>query len=68
LPAQKSAARLTRRAGRALWPSQRHKVTSGDIEVGSPVELIVLACKSNALRCRMLGSAREVTLRTAVRH
>jgi tetratricopeptide (TPR) repeat protein len=31
------------------------------------VELIVLACKSNALRCRLLGTTREVTLRTAVR-
>jgi tetratricopeptide (TPR) repeat protein len=28
---------------------------------------VVLACKSNALRCRLLGSTREVTLRTAVR-
>jgi hypothetical protein len=27
----------------------------------------VLACKSNALRCRLLGTSREVTLRTAVR-
>jgi tetratricopeptide (TPR) repeat protein len=27
----------------------------------------VLACKSNALRCRLLGSSLEVTLRTAVR-
>ena len=37
------------------------------MSVGSPVELIVLACKSNALRCRLLGTAREITLRTAVR-
>jgi hypothetical protein len=44
-----------------------HKVEGDDIVVGSPVDLIVLACKSNALRCRLLGSAREVTLRTAVR-
>lgn len=48
-------------------PAARHKVTNDDIAVGSPVELIVLACKSNALRCRLLGTAREVTLRTAVR-
>jgi hypothetical protein len=44
-----------------------HKVEDEDIVVGRPVELVVLACKSNALRCRLLGSAREVTLRTAVR-
>jgi hypothetical protein len=48
-------------------PAARHKVASDDIAVGSPVDLIVLACKSNALRCRLLGTAREVTLRTAVR-
>lgn len=48
-------------------PAARHKVTGDDIAVGSPVELIVLACKSNALRCRLLGTAREVTLRTAIR-
>lgn len=44
-----------------------HKVEGDDIAVGQPVALLVLACKSNALRCRLLGSAREVTLRTAVR-
>lgn len=44
-----------------------HKVASEDIVIGKSVELIVLACKSNALRCRLLGTAREVTLRTAVR-
>lgn len=48
-------------------PGSRHKVASEDISVGTSVELIVLACKSNALRCRMLGTAREITLRTAVR-
>lgn len=44
-----------------------HKVEGDDIVVGTPVDLLVLACKSNALRCRLLSSAREVTLRTAVR-
>lgn len=48
-------------------PARPHKVGSEDITVGKPVELIVLACKSNALRCRLLGTTREVTLRTAVR-
>ncbi len=48
----------------ALHP---HKVEADDLVVGRPVELVVLACKSNALRCRLLGSTREVTLRTAVR-
>ena len=49
-------------------PARPHKVGNEDIAVGEPIELIVLACKSNALRCRLLGSAREVTLRTAVRN
>jgi hypothetical protein len=48
--------------------SHAHKVESDDIVVGRPVDLVVLACKSNALRCRLLGSTREVTLRTAVRN
>ncbi|MBN2191334.1 MAG: hypothetical protein JW751_00840 [Polyangiaceae bacterium] len=47
--------------------ARSHKVEGDDIVVGKPVDLLVLACKSNALRCRLLGSAREVTLRTAVR-
>lgn len=42
------------------------KVATNDIVIGEPVELIVLACKSNAIRCRLLGTAREITLRTAV--
>jgi hypothetical protein len=44
-----------------------HKAEVDDIVVGRPIELVVLACKSSALRCRLLGSAREITLRTAVR-
>jgi hypothetical protein len=44
-----------------------HKVRADDISLGRPVDLVVLACKSSALRCRLLGTAREVTLRTAVR-
>jgi hypothetical protein len=49
-------------------PPARHKVANDDIAVGSPVDLIVLACKSNALRCRLVGTTRELTLRTAVRN
>lgn len=47
--------------------ARAHKVEADDIVVGRPVDLVVLACKTNALRCRLIGSAREVTLRTAVR-
>lgn len=48
-------------------PVQAHKVSREDIAIGRPTELVVLACKSSALRCRLLGTARELTLRTAVR-
>lgn len=51
----------------AIDVARPHKGEGDDIVVGEPVDLLVLACKSNALRCRLLGSAREVTLRTAVR-
>jgi len=51
----------------SAMPAARHKIASDDLTVGSPVELIVLACTSNALRCRLRGTAREVTLRIAVR-
>jgi hypothetical protein len=37
------------------------------IRLGEPVELIVLACRINVLRCRLPGTAREIVLRTAVR-
>jgi len=48
-------------------PVRRHKASGDDLTIGEPVDLVVLACKSNALRCRVLGTARELTLRTAVR-
>jgi hypothetical protein len=36
---------------------QNEQSTNADIAIGSPAELIVLACKSNALRCRVPGTA-----------
>lgn len=48
-------------------PAARPKAETTDLVVGEPVELVVLACKRNALRCRVLGTSREVTLRAAVR-
>ena len=41
--------------------------SAGDVASGQPVDLIVLARKSSALRCRLAGTSRELTLRTAVR-
>ena len=51
----------------SLEPARPHKVGSDDITIGEPVELLVLACKSNALRCRLLGTTREVTLPPCLR-
>ena len=48
-------------------PLKRHKAEAADIELSRPLDLIVLALKSNALRCRVLGTEREITLRTGVR-
>lgn len=44
---------------------RRHKATADDIELDTPVELVVLAPKSNAARCRLLGTERELTLRSS---
>jgi hypothetical protein len=43
--------------------SRRHKATSEDLDVAGTVELIALAIKEKAARCRILGSEREITLR-----
>ncbi len=53
--------------GSAARGTRPHKVVEGDIELGAPTELVVLACRSNALHCRLLGGSRAITLRTAVR-
>ena len=44
-----------------------HKVGDGEIAIGSPTDLVVLACRSNALHCRLLEGSRAITLRTPVR-
>ncbi len=48
-------------SGRARQP----KVTSEDIDLTKPVELVVLSLKARAARCRPVGSARVVTLRAS---
>ena len=42
---------------------RRHKVEEGEIANGESSELVVLALKENAVRCRLLGSERELTVR-----
>jgi hypothetical protein len=47
--------------------TRRHKAEASDFDLGEPLDLVVLACKSNAIRCRVPGTQRELTVRTAVR-
>jgi hypothetical protein len=47
-------------------PSRRgrqHKAADDDIDLSKPVELVVLAVKEQAARCRLSGSDRVITLR-----
>ena len=43
--------------------TRQHKVTATDLDMRGPVELVVLSVKMNAVRCRLLGSERAITLR-----
>ena len=42
---------------------RQHKVTAEDLDLSGPVELIALAVTERAVRCRLLGSDRRLTLR-----
>lgn len=44
---------------------RKHKATADDLDLGRPVELVVLSVKANAARCRLLVSERVVTLRAS---
>jgi len=49
-------------------PSRRqrqHKVTDDDLDLSKPVELVALAVKERAARCRLLRSDRIITLRAS---
>jgi hypothetical protein len=49
-------------------PSHRrrqHKATDNDLDLSAPVELVALAVKERAARCRLLGSERVITLRAS---
>lgn len=42
---------------------RQHKATAVDLDLGGPIDLVVLSVKDRAARCRLLGSDRVVTLR-----
>jgi hypothetical protein len=44
---------------------QQHKAGDDDIDLSKPVELVALAVKERAARCRLLGSDRIITLRAS---
>jgi hypothetical protein len=47
---------------------RRHKASEDDIDISKPVDLVVLAVKQRAARCRLLGSERVITLRAGSLH
>jgi len=47
---------------------RRHKASDDDIDLSKPVELVVLAVKERAARCRLVGSERVITLRAGSLH
>lgn len=47
---------------------RQHKAGDDDLDLSGPVELVVLAVKSRAARCRLLGSGRVITLRAGSLH
>jgi hypothetical protein len=60
---------MGREPGEATRPRpRRHKASGDDIDLSQPVELIVLAVKQRAARCRLLGSERVITLRAGSLH
>jgi hypothetical protein len=44
---------------------RQHNATDDDIDLSKPVELVALAVKERAARCRLLGSDRIITLRAS---
>lgn len=47
---------------------RRHKASEDDIDLSKPVDLVVLAVKERAARCRLLGTERAITLRAGSLH
>jgi hypothetical protein len=45
--------------------SKENKPIADDLDLSQPVDLVVLAVKERAARCRLLGSDRVITLRAS---
>jgi len=48
-----------------LRRKKRHKAEVEDLDLSAPVELVVLLPKQRAIRCRILGTERVITLRAS---
>lgn len=59
---------VARRSSSTRARARTHKAADGDIDLSRPVELVVLVIKERAARCRLLGSARVITLRAQRLH
>ena len=42
---------------------RQHKATADDLDLSGPIELVALSVKDRAVRCRLLGNDRAITLR-----
>ena len=49
----------------AFRRKRQHKATADDLDLSKSVELVALAVKERAARCRLLGSDRGITLRAS---
>ena len=49
----------------AFQRKRQHKATADDLDLSKSVELVALAVKERAARCRLLGSDRGITLRAS---
>ncbi len=58
----------TKRISTTQTKVRRHKAGEEDIDLSRPVDLVVLAVKQRAARCRLLGSQRVITLRAGSLH
>ena len=45
--------------------NREHKATSNDLDQSQPIELVALSVKERAVRCRLRGSDRVITLRAS---
>lgn len=57
-----------KRGGGAKAKVRKHKANDDDIDLSKPIDLIVLAVKARAARCRLPDSGRVITLRAGSLH